>query len=70
MNINIKINEILEKQGKSRYWLSKEVGMTHQNLTKLARNDTTSISFENLEKICKALNCTPNDILGWNDNKK
>lgn len=70
MSINIKINEILEKQGKSRYWLSKEVGMTHQSLTKIARNDTASISFENLEKICKALNCTPNDILGWDDNKK
>lgn len=65
MSINIKINELLEKQGKSRYWLSKQTGITHQNLTKIARNETVSIRFEYIESICKALNCTPNDLLGW-----
>ena len=68
--MEIKIKKILEEKGKTIYWLSKEVGITHYNLSKLVKNETTSIKFEHIEKICKALNCTPNDILGWDDNKK
>ncbi|WP_290454772.1 helix-turn-helix domain-containing protein [Romboutsia ilealis] len=67
MSINIRINEILDQKGKTRYWLSKEVGISHQNLTKLARNETESIKFHLLEGICKALECTPNELLGWED---
>lgn len=63
MAINIKINELLESKQKTRYWLAKEIGMTHQNLTKLANNQTESIKFDYLEKICDVLECSPNDIL-------
>lgn len=63
MSINIKINELLEAKQKTRYWLAKEIGMTHQNLTKLANNQTESIKFDYLEKICDVLECSPNDIL-------
>ncbi len=63
MAINIKINELLEEKQKTRYWLAKEIGMTHQNLTKLANNQTESIKFDYLEKICDVLECSPNDIL-------
>lgn len=63
MAINVKINELLEEKQKTRYWLAKEIGMTHQNLTKLANNQTESIKFDNLEKICDILECSPNDIL-------
>ncbi|HDO9660873.1 TPA: helix-turn-helix domain-containing protein [Clostridioides difficile] len=63
--MNIQINNLLESKGKTRYWLAKQIGMTHQNLTKLANNKTESIKFESLEKICLALECSPNDILGW-----
>lgn len=61
--MKIKLNELLDKKDKTRYWLSKETGITHQNLTKLGRGDTKLISLDNLEKICIALECTPNDIL-------
>lgn len=70
MGINIQINKLLEEKKKTRYWLAKEVGMTHQNLTKLAKNETESIKFNLLESICNALECTPNDILGWDNNQK
>lgn len=61
--IKIKIDEILEKQNKSRYWLSKQIGMTQNNLANLCNNKTTSIKFNNLEKICDVLNCRIEDIL-------
>lgn len=60
MEINLDI--ILEQKGKTRYWLAKEIGVTYPNLKKLADNNTTSIKFELIEKICKTLECTPNDI--------
>ncbi|WP_272948745.1 hypothetical protein [Clostridioides difficile] len=41
--LDIQINKLLENQNKTRYWLAKQIGMTHQNLTKLANNNTNSI---------------------------
>lgn len=61
--IIIKIDEILKSQKKSRYWLSKQIGMTQNNLSKLCNNKTSSIKFDNLEKICDVLNCKIEDII-------
>ena len=37
-------------------------------LAKLLNNKSTSISWNALERICNALNCTPNDILQIDSN--
>ena len=60
--MKINIDEKLNELGKTRYWLSKEVGITYQNIMRLCNGQTNSIKFDLIEKICKALNCTPNDI--------
>lgn len=57
------LEEALKSKNKTKYWLSKETGITYANITRYAKNKTASINFDNLSKICKALNCTPNDIL-------
>lgn len=62
----ITIDELLAKKNKTRYWLSKKINITYQNLCNLADNKTTSIKFDILENICLALECTPNDILKLN----
>lgn len=59
----ILIDDILKKQNRSRYWLAKETNITYQNIMKICNNQTDSIKFSVLEKICNALNCLPNDIL-------
>ncbi|MCH4200569.1 MAG: helix-turn-helix transcriptional regulator [Clostridium tyrobutyricum] len=61
--MKINIDQLLKQKNKTRYWLSKEINITYQNLCNLAENKTSSIKFEILEDICLALNCTPNDIL-------
>lgn len=66
----ITIDEILEKENKTRYWLSKQINITYQNLCNIADNKTASIKFDILEKICLALKCTPNDILKIGSNNK
>jgi len=60
--MQIKIDDVLNENGKSRYWLAKEIGVTYPTMLNLCNNNTTSIKFEIMEKICKVLNCKPNDI--------
>lgn len=61
--MNIKIDVMLSSRGKSRYWLAKEVGVAYPTMMRLCNNQTESVKFSILEKICIALNCDPNDIL-------
>ena len=65
--LSFKIDEILSKQGKSRYWLSRQTGISENALGKLCRNQTSRIEFDTVEKICKVLDCTPNDIIVSDD---
>lgn len=65
--MKIKLKELLESKNKSQYWLSKQTDITPQNIGRLANNKTSSITFDNLEKICNALECTPNDIFEIED---
>lgn len=63
----ININNILESQNRTIYWLSKEIGCDYHSLINLCNNKTSSISFSMLERICLTLNCTPSDILKIED---
>ncbi len=60
--IKLNILELLEKNGKTKYWLYKQMGMSYQNFTKMIRNETKSIRFENIETLCLLLECTPNEL--------
>nr|WP_243155473.1 helix-turn-helix transcriptional regulator [Pseudoflavonifractor sp. SW1122] len=53
---------ILEKQGRTKYWLYKQLGMSYQNFNRMVNNETKSIRYENIETMCLLLNCTPNDL--------
>ena len=53
---------LLEEQGKTKYWLYKQLGMSYQNFSKMVNNQTKSIRYENIETMCLLLNCTPNDL--------
>ncbi len=55
--------ELLEKKGKSKYWLFKQLGMSYQNFNKMINNETRSIQYENIETLCLLLECTPNELL-------
>lgn len=61
--IMIKLKELLVKKDKTRYWLEKETGISFRTISNLYFNTCTGIQFETLEKICKALDCTVNDII-------
>lgn len=61
--MKIKIDQLLKKQGKTRYWLSEQTGITYPNIRNLCTNQTSSIKFDVIQKICTALNCDISDIL-------
>ena len=60
--IKLDVLRLLEKQGKTKYWLYKQLGMCYQNFSKMVNNQTKSIRYENIETMCLLLNCTPNDL--------
>lgn len=60
--IKLDVLRILKEQGKTKYWLYKQLGMSYQNFSKMINNETKSIRYENIETICLLLNCTPNDL--------
>ena len=60
--IRLNVLKLLEKQGKTKYWLYKQLGMSYQNFSRMVNNETKSIRYENIETICLLLNCTPNDL--------
>ncbi len=60
--IRLKVLDLLEKNGKTKYWLYKQLGMSYQNFNKMVNNETKSIRYENIETLCLLFNCTPNDL--------
>lgn len=65
--IKLNVLELLEKKGKTKYWLYKQMGMSYQNFTKMIRNETKSIRYENIEALCQILECTPNELFRITD---
>lgn len=65
--IRLRVLELLQKNGKTKYWLYKQLGMSYQNFNKMVNNETKSIRYDNIETICLLLNCTPNDLFEITD---
>ena len=60
--IKLNVLPLLEQQGKTKYWLYKQLGMSYQNFNKMVNNETKSIRYDNIETLCLLLSCTPNDL--------
>ena len=53
--IKLRVLELLEKNGKTKYWLYKQLGMSYQNFNRMVNNQTKSIRYENIETLCLLL---------------
>ena len=65
--IKLRVKEILAENGKTKYWLYKQLGMSYQNFSKMINNETKSIRYENIETMCLLFNCTPNDLFEFTE---
>ncbi|MGO5094905.1 helix-turn-helix domain-containing protein [Agathobaculum sp. LCP25S3_E8] len=67
--VRLNVLLLLEKKGKTKYWLYKQLGMSYQNFNRMVNNQTSSIKLERIETLCQLLDCTPNDlfIIDWEE---
>ena len=60
--VKLRILEILESQNHTKYWLFKQLDLSYQNFNRMVNNETSSIRFENLDKLSTLLNCPVGDL--------
>lgn len=65
--IIVNIDVMLAKRKMSVTELSEKVGITMANISILKNGKAKAIRIETLDKICKALDCQPGDILEYRD---
>lgn len=68
LRYKIDVLEQLKKAGYSTYRLSKESILSGSTITKLKKHQT--ISWSNLETLCRLLHCQPGDILEYVDDSE
>ena len=61
--IVVNLDVMLARRGMSLSGLSECVGITLANLSNLKIGKARAIRFSTLDAICRALDCTPGDIL-------
>ena len=60
--VRLNVQALLDKKGKTRYWLYKQLGMSYQNFKNMIDNKTQSIRYDRIETLCLLLDCTPNEL--------
>ena len=65
--VRLRILEILEEQGKTRYWLNKRMDMHYVSFKKMIENQTDSIHFDTLDKLSTLLNVPIGDLFEKTD---
>ena len=57
----------MQKRGVTKYTLIYKLGFSAYTITNLKRNK--SITLNTMEKLCKVLQCTPNDIVEFTEDE-
>ena len=63
--IVMRIDVMLARRKMSVTELSEKVGITMANLSILKNGKAKAVRLETLEKLCKALDCQPGDLLEY-----
>ena len=67
--LRLRILDILEEKELSKYWLYKRMELSYQNFNRMVNNETSSIHFDNLEKLSNLLECTIDELFEKTNNK-
>ena len=65
--VRLRILDILQEQGHTKYWLYKQMDLSYQNFNRMVTNETSSIKFENLDRLTKILQCPIGDLFEFTD---
>lgn len=61
--IQFKLSKLLGEKRISQAELIRRTKINHSTISRLYNEQTNSIDFKNLDKICKALDCKPEDLI-------
>ena len=67
--IIVNLDVMMAKRKMSLNELSERVGITLANLSILKTGKAKAVRFRTLDAICKALDCTPGDILEYRNDE-
>lgn len=70
MSMGTKIRELREARGMSLEDVAKLCGTTRQAIYKYENEIVTNIPYDRIILLAKALNTTPSQLFGWEENKK
>lgn len=70
MAIIINVDVMMAKRKVSSNELAEQVGITPANLSILKTGKAKAIRFTTLDIICRALDCTPGDILEYRSDEQ
>ena len=69
--VKLNVKKLLKEKKRTKYWLFNmlnNVGnISYTNFNNLVENKTKSIKYSNIEKLCKILDCSPNDLFEITD---
>ena len=65
MAIVVNLDKMLVERKMASKELAQKIGLSENNLSRIKTGNIKAIRFSTLEAICRELNCTPGDILGW-----
>lgn len=65
--VRLDIKKYVDDQFENLNQFAKASGLNYQAAQKIYNGETSRITFDNLESICKVLNVTPNDIFIFDD---
>lgn len=67
MPIKVNLDEMLKLRGVTAKELCEIIDLTEANMSILRSGKAKAIRFETLSKICKALDCSPGNILRYEE---
>lgn len=68
--VRLRILDILQEQGHTKYWLYKQMDLSYQNFNRMVTNETSSIKFENLDRLTKILQCPIGDLFEFTEDEE
>ena len=60
--VRLRVLDILKEKCHTKYWLYKQMDLSYQNFNRMIMNETSSIRFENLDKLSTILDCPIGDL--------
>lgn len=72
--LKLNVKKLLKEKNKTKYWLfnilNKVGNISYTNFYNLVESKTWSIKYSNIEKLCKILECKPNDLFEITDDNE